>query len=134
MPAPQHHMIRQQYLHVEVCGTESEGFAVQRRLSELCQHGFAPALERLFDHVVAAHEHVIIDRLEIEVETLSLEYLERNLTAAVTQALEKQLREQIPPAGATPLSNAVQRRTESQSVHEAFLYFLNTGKIGRAHV
>ena len=43
------HIIRQQYLHMELNGTESDGLALQRSLPELCLHGLMPAIERALE-------------------------------------------------------------------------------------
>src|SRR4026207_927616 len=95
------HIIRRQVLDVEVFGTEANGFALQRRLPELCHAWLTPALEPVLERAVPSNEHLTIDRLEVDVGLLSLENLERDLVGAVTQALEKLLRERVPVAGST---------------------------------
>lgn len=129
MQNTQHHVVRKQYLHVDMDGTESDGLALQYLLPELCQDGLMPALERMLERLVPAHEHWTIDSLEIDAGVFSLENIERNLPGAVTEAIEKQLRERAPPAGSVGIANSIHRRTESQSVHEAFIYFLKTGSL-----
>lgn len=126
----QHHIIRRQYFHVEVFGTESDGWTLQRRLPELCLDSLMPALESMLEHLVSPHEHLTIERLDIDVGTLSLENIERGLADAVVQAMEKWLCAQTSPMGdATGLSGPIQRKTESRSTHEAFLHFLVTGSL-----
>jgi hypothetical protein len=129
MPSIGQHIIRRQVLDVEVSGTEASGFALQRRLPELCHGWLTPALEPVLERAVPAHEHLTIDRLEIDAGLLSLENLERDLVEAVTQSLEKLLRERVRAAGAMGSFSATQRRTEAQSVQEAFLHFLKTGSL-----
>src|SRR5438876_4508344 len=123
------HIIRRQVVDVEVIGTEADGFELQRRLPELCNAWLTPALEPVLDRAVPSHEHLTIERLVIDAGILSLENLERDLVGAVTQALEKQLRERALAAGATGSFGATQRRTEVQSIQEAFLHFLKTGSL-----
>lgn len=129
MPNAQHHVVRKQYLHVDMDGTESDGLALQYLLPELCQDGLMPALERMLERLVPAHEHWTIDSLEIDAGVFSLENIERDLPGAVTEVIEKKLRERAPPAGSAGIANSIHRRTESQSVHEAFIYFLKTGSL-----
>ena len=131
MPTTQHHIIRRQFLHVEMHGTESDGLALQHRLPDLCQSWLMPALERMLERVVPPHEHWIIDSLDIDVGMITLDNLERDLTEAVTQAIEKQLRERAPPTAVSDASfiSPMQRKTEPQSVHEAFIHFLKTGSL-----
>jgi len=128
VPSLAPHIIRRQVWQLEVFGTEADGFALQRSMPDLC-HGLAPALEPVLDRTVSAGEHMTIDRLEIDAGTLSLEHLERDLIGAVTEALEKRLREYGLTVGSTVSSSPIQRRTEAQTVQEAFLHFLKTGSL-----
>ena len=109
---PGTHIIRRQVLEVAVAGTESDGFALQRRLPEMCQHGLMPALDRVLERLVPAHEHWIVDRLEVDAGTLSFENLERDLVEAVIQAITKLLRERAPTGTATGSTGQIDRRTE----------------------
>lgn len=125
------HIIRQQFLQVEVNGLESDGLALQRRLPDVCHYWLTPALERVLDRYVSPQEHLYIERLEIDAGTLSLERLEQDLTESVANAIEKLLanlsttKESLP----TLVSGKVEHKTEQQSIHEAFIYFLKTGSL-----
>jgi hypothetical protein len=144
----QHHIIRRQVVDVEVAGAEADGLALQRRVADLCQRWLAPALEEALNHAVPGDEHWIIDRLEVDAGSVALETFERDLVEAVTQTIARRLGEgaagilsgEWAPGGITessplermPLgsmgpSGPVQRRTEAQSVHAAFIRFLETG-------
>jgi hypothetical protein len=125
------HIIRQQYLHVEVNGVESDGLALQGRLSDIYQHWLMPALEQILDRLAPSNEHLYIERLEINAGTLSLERLEQELTETVVSALEKLLPDPSMKGELLPalVSGKVQRKTERQSLHEAFVYFLKTGSL-----
>jgi Contractile injection system tape measure protein len=48
------HVIRSQYLHVTVNGTETEGLALQHRLTSLCNDRLASALERALDRAAGS--------------------------------------------------------------------------------
>ncbi|MCI5120483.1 MAG: hypothetical protein D3908_04665, partial [Candidatus Electrothrix sp. AUS4] len=91
-----HHTIRQQYLHVELNGSESDGMALQRRLPGLCRDWLLPALERTLDQYAPEQGSLYIERLEIDAGAMSLERLEHDLAESVAQALKKALQEQIP--------------------------------------
>ena len=71
------HIIRQQYLHVELNGTEPDGMALQNRLSDLCQQWLTPAIERVLDRWAPSDGHLTIERLEIDAGTLTLERFEQ---------------------------------------------------------
>jgi len=127
-----HHTIRQQYLHVELNGNESDGMALQRRLPALCQDWVLPALERTLDRYAPEQGSLYIERLEIDAGTMSLERLEHDLAESVAQALEKALQEQIPAdtaAAGEHGSGRVQHKTIRHSVAEAFVFFLETGQL-----
>ena len=95
MPSTQQHLIRQQFLHVELFGTESDGLALQRQLPELCQLALLPALEAVLDRAVPARGHLRIERLAVDAGVVNLATLERDLVAAVTRAVEEQLHAQL---------------------------------------
>lgn len=131
MPSTQQHLIRQQFLHVELFGTESDGLALQRQLPELCQLALLPALEAVLDRAVPARGHLRIERLAVDAGVVNLATLERDLVAAVTRAVEEQLHAQL-GAATRPESGQpaeVRRRTEEQSADEAFIFFLHTGSL-----
>ncbi|HPU78951.1 contractile injection system tape measure protein [Accumulibacter sp.] len=129
MPSTQQHLIRQQFLHVELFGTESDGLALQRQLPELCRLALLPALETALDRAAPARGHLRIERLAVDAGVVNLATLERDLVAAVTRAVEEQLRAQLGaatrPEDGQPA--VVRRRTEEQSADEAFIFFLDTG-------
>lgn len=141
------HIIRSQFFDVEFHGNEADALALQNRLFALCQGELGLALENVFDRCVPAKEHWIIDRLEVDAGSLPPESLER-LVEAVTNGVERELGEWAPRiasthrstladgpshsglrmdrVGATP-PGTIQFRSDTQSLQEAFLYFLETG-------
>lgn len=125
------HIIRQQYLHVDLNGTESDGMALQRQLSDVCHHWLIPAIERVLDRCAPSDGHLIIDRLDIDAGALNLNRLEQDIARLVEQALEQTLRVQTPPtesANTQPVSTVV-RKTSQQTVFDAFIHFLKTGTL-----
>ena len=125
------HIIRRQYFHVAVNGTESAGLALQRSLPDLCRNRLNFAIEQVLERYAPTDGHLYIERLVIDAGTMKLERLEHDLAESVAQALEKSLRGQIPPADASPTITAgnIQHKTTQQTVDEAFLYFLRTGSL-----
>ena len=128
------HLIRQQYIHVDLQGSESEGFALQNRLSDLCNAWLNQAIERILDRCAPPGGRLCIDRLELDAGTLTLDNIEHSLTEAVAQALEKALLEQIPPGEAfsSPGSGGdanTRLKNDRQAATEAFIYFLETGRL-----
>lgn len=124
------HTIRQQHLHIEVNGSETDALALQNRLSGLCQDRLLPALERTLDRYVPITEYWSLDRLDIDVGVLSLERLEQDLAELVTQAVEKKLREQtLNKPFSTIVTNDIHYKTSQQSLAEALVYFLKTGRL-----
>jgi hypothetical protein len=126
------HVIRQQYVHVEVNGTESDGLALQRSLPDWCHQWLTPVIEQALERCAPRDGYLCIERLEIDVGTLTMEDLEHKLPELVALALEKAIREQVPSTGAPGIAlgnNAVQRKTAQQSLDEAFIYFLETGSL-----
>lgn len=125
------HIIREQYLDIELNGAESDGLALQRRLTGICEHRLAPAIERVLDSFAPADGHLYIERLELDMGAMSLEYVEQKLSFAVAEKLEKWLRENIPAGELSSLfiSKNVQCETEQHSINEAFIYFLKKGSL-----
>jgi hypothetical protein len=131
MPSTPPHLIRQQFLHVELFGTESDGLALHRQLPELCRLALLPALEAALDLAAPAHGYLRIERLAVDAGVVNLATLERDLVAAVTRAVEEQLRGQLGAVTYPEGGQAAEfrRRTEEQSVDEAFVFFLHTGSL-----
>jgi Contractile injection system tape measure protein len=154
----QHHIIRRQFLEIELAGTESDGLALQRRLTDLCGDWLGPALESAFDRSVRGDEHWTIDRLEIDAGSCVLETFERDFVSAVAEAVARQLNERAAGLGGSLERKAgdtaaqadsqtmersresalqgsadsgglIQRRTDLEALHDAFLYFLATGTL-----
>ncbi|MBK7936668.1 MAG: hypothetical protein IPJ82_06070 [Lewinellaceae bacterium] len=128
------HLIQRQYIHVDLQGSESEGFALQNRLSDFCNEWLNPAIGRVLDRCAPPGGRLCIERLEVDAGALPLENFESGLTEAVVQALEKVLLEQMPPGAAytSPASAGGAKaslKNERQTAAEAFLYFLETGRL-----
>lgn len=125
------HIIRRQFLQIELNGSVSDGLTLQRSLPELCRHWLMPALEKVLDRCAPHNEHLLIERLEIDAGTIQLDRLEHDLTAEVAQALEHSLRQRNSTGESTTakISGRVTVTSEQQNIYEAFIYFLKTGRL-----
>jgi len=125
------HIIREQYLHVELKGTEADGLALQCRLPDLFQHWVMPAIEGVFERCAPPDRHLYIERLEMDAGTIALERLEQDLAEAVAQTLDKSLREHIPLGESHPpiISGTIEHKTSQQVIQEVFIHFLETGSL-----
>jgi hypothetical protein len=125
------HMIREEYLHVEVVGTEADGLLVQRRLPAVCHEALARAIEQVLDRGTPPQDSVYIERLEIDAGTLSMDRLEQDLPETVGRALERSLREQISVGGTSPSPepDGIRIQTDHQRIRDAFIYFLRNGSL-----
>jgi len=132
MPEAQRHTIRLQFLEVEINGEEREGAALHRALPDLCTRLLAPAIEQVLERH-APHKGVLcIERLDIDAGNVSLKELDGKLPGLVADALERELNKM--PSGygaATPISltDTVRLRTVTETVIEAFLFFLDNGTL-----
>ena len=86
------HIIRQQFFEVDLKGTESEGFVLQRQLSEVYYHKLVPAMEKAFNQWVPEDQLLVIDRIEIDAGTISPDRLEEDLTKRVAEALIQRIK------------------------------------------
>jgi hypothetical protein len=150
MTMSQHHLIRRELVDVAVAGTEAEGFAVQRRIADLCRDWLGPALDAALGRVVPPDEHWTFDRLEIDAGALGIDMLDRDFVRLVSEAVASQIRDRaagrggavsqrMPAAagegdprataarGDAASPDAIQRRTDAQAVQDAFLHVLATG-------
>jgi hypothetical protein len=125
------HIIRRQYLHVELKGTESEGLALQRQLTGYCQQNLAPAFERVLDRCAPPDGHRYIERLEIDAGAITLENLEHDLADIAARAFEEVLRKQMFQENPGPegIVEETHHKTERHFTSEAFIYFLKSGSL-----
>ncbi len=126
------HIIRQQYLHVEVNGTESDGLALQRRLPGLCHDWLLPALERVLDRCAPPAGHLYIERLEIDAGTLSLDRSGARPGRKGGTGTGKITSGTPPPARfichrSVPVLYS--RKHAQHVIQDVFIYFLQTGSL-----
>ncbi len=123
------HQIRQQYIEVELTGTEEEGLEIQRLLPDLYYQKLLPAMDKAFkvfpDDIILS-----FDRIEIDVGSINLKLLESDFTDSVILEIIKTLRIEIQndSSGYKSQEGLSQHlKTIPQTLADAFLYFLKTG-------
>ena len=137
MPSTSQHVIRQQHLHVDLNGTESDALALQRRLPGICRDWLIPAVEQALEQFAPPDGHLYIDRLEVDAGMMEIDHLEYVLAEKIRQPLEKTLREYVRIADLpTPIRSdslvnqkGTTYKTEQQATHDAFIYFLIFGSL-----
>ena len=124
-------MIRREIVDVEFDGTETDAVALQRRLPEVCSDVLAPALESAFAPVDPGDAHLVIERLAIDVSGVSVDRLDAELADAVRREVAEYFRRHPVPIGATEgtVDNEVHSLTAAETVDEALVTFLRTGRL-----
>lgn len=123
--------IRSQILDVEVHGAESDGFALQRRLPGVCADVLAPVLESALAEVDPGDAHLYVERLAVDLQDVPLDRLETELADALRWEVVDYFRRN-PPVRSTvedSAQGAVRHRTEAETVEDALLVFLRTGRL-----
>lgn len=125
------HVVRRQYIHLEIEGTEAHGLAVQRCLSSVCQRELLPAFELVLDRSIPPDVYLSIERLEVDAGTISFERLEDQFVRAAAQTLERSLKEvnSSEEIIASHKCTKIRQQTEHQRLEEVFVYFLEHGTL-----
>lgn len=126
------HQIRQQFLHVELTGTESEGLAMQRLLPGLYYEKLLPALETAFDHSFPDEMILKIDRLEIDAGTIAIDQFDQEFAAVVRKELVRAIHEKDHYGKAASESHDNGKRslqTLPENLADVFTWFLKTGRL-----
>ena len=86
------HFIRQQFLHVNLQGSEPEGFALQQRLPELYYTKLLPAIEKALDQCAIPGKLLVINKLEIDIGNVDLSKMDQELPAEIAEKLVQQIK------------------------------------------
>jgi hypothetical protein len=127
----QYHTIRREVVELVLLGEEADGFALQRKLADLCRGWLTPALEEALSRAVPGDVRLVLERLEVDAGRFTPDTFEHGFVKAAVAAVEKGIKDgpawQGGPAQAD--GGAPRRMTEAESVQEAFLHFLATGAL-----
>ncbi|WP_428667694.1 contractile injection system tape measure protein [Runella sp.] len=122
------HSICRQKLDVTFNGAEQEGLSLQNRLSDWCGSTWPRLMEKMLDTYAPQEAYLCIDELTIEVESIPLEDLEKELEKQLTVLFEEAIRQKIHISnGANAPKDLI--RTGHQKTIEAFCYFLQSGQL-----
>lgn len=126
------HFIRQQFLNINLNGSETDGFALQRHLPDLYYSKILPAIGETLDQCSTEGKHLVIDRLEIDAGTIELARLDSDLATIVTRELKKIIGKLSARSGLI-YDNQINELAKIQNVQEklwdVFLYFLKKGSL-----
>ncbi|HZK95117.1 MAG TPA: contractile injection system tape measure protein, partial [Prolixibacteraceae bacterium] len=124
------HFIRQQYFDVELKGSESDGFALQHRLSDLYYAQLLPAIEKALDQCSTSGQHFVIDRLDIDAGTIELECIDQDLAPVIANALARDIREKsvIRQADKEEQTGSYMMDSE-ENLWEVFIHFIAKGSL-----
>ena len=130
----QNHIIRTQLLEIDFHGTEADAMILPNRISELCNTDLGSALDNMLGRDVPDDVHVLIERLEITINNISFETLERELLQAVIKELGEKLVPMITEAthGEVALNDErshVIVRNDGEHFVQAMRRFMQTGQL-----
>jgi len=124
------HYIRQQYLDVELKGSESAGFSLQHQLSDLYYAQLLPAIEKALDQCSTSGTHIVIDRLDIDAGTIDLERIDQDFASIVANALAHDIREKSFIRQADKEEQAGSYMMDSEvNLWEVFIHFISKGSL-----
>lgn len=125
------HTIRQQFLDVTFNGVENEASMIQNKVIGLCHNQLIPAIEEAFDRCSPPDDYLLIEHLEIDGGTFTMDHLEQDLAEAVIKAIEKAILELSPSLDAPigSVSANAHYKSTARSINDAFFYFLKSGEL-----
>jgi hypothetical protein len=123
------HFIRQQFLHVNLQGSESEGLALQQRLPELYYTKLLPAIEKALDQCAIPGKLLVINKLELDIGNVDLSKIDQELADDIAEKLVQQIQNELfktSSANADPEKEIFYTELQ-ENLWEVFIYFLKNG-------
>ena len=117
------HLVNKLILEI-TCGSEDDAFSLQHNLAPLLQQQVAEAIEKASQGRNDSSDLVIIDRIEIDLGTISFQVQEQVLATAIQHEVEGQLK---PYLQAKQEDDKNKRRQENSTA--LFHYFMMTGNL-----
>ena len=122
------HYIRQQYLNIDLKGSESDGLALQSHLSDVFYSKVLPAFDEVMDQCAPPGKILVINRIDIDAGTIELDRIDQDLPKILARALMKSLEKEVAKAN---LPGTAIETSYFQSYHEnrweIFVFFLRKG-------
>ena len=129
MPEHPPHIIRRQFVEIDLHGAESDGMALQRRLPDLCNRLVTPVLDRALARCDPHDGWVVVERLDVDLGRMSPDALERDLPEAIGRAVESFFRDHPPPPEQPAETGNVKHRSDRDTADDALITFLRTGRL-----
>ncbi len=124
-------MIRKEHLDVQVRGAECDALALQAQMTRLSGQ-LTPVIERILDRCVPPERHVYIDRIDVNIGTITIESLETAFTVEVGRAFESSLKEHmqsLQPGPPFMSGNSERTASPNAATTDVLIYFLKTGTL-----
>jgi hypothetical protein len=124
------HFIRQQLIHADLKGSESEGFYLHQQLSDVYYSKVLPALEEVMDKYSPPGRNLVINQLKINAGSIPLDRLHLDFAPAVAKAFIQQIESEI--INDSPAKNDRDQidfyyQLSDEKLWEAFVFFLKMG-------
>lgn len=123
------HFIRQQFLHVNLQGSEPEGFALQQRLLELYYTKLLPAIEKALDQCAVPGKLLVINKLEIDIGNVDLSKMDQELPAEIAEKLVQQIKYELfnTSKNSQNTEKDIYYAELQDNLWDVFIYFLKNG-------
>ncbi len=121
----QRHVIKKQVIEVKI-GKREEAYALQTELSQLFKTRLKPLLNSFFDQLASNGQVVQLDKLELDLGTLSSKQLEADVESKLKEALAQALNQYNNPEEHPEQPN---EEKQAGSFNELIFYFLQHGHL-----
>jgi hypothetical protein len=116
------HSVLRQYVEVDMSGTTADALALQNALAPLCRQTLLPVIEQALDRCAPRHRLIQIDRLDLDLGSVTLANLEQELPALLRRCLDTALDPFV--ADSECLPDGVRNTAMPQAMDDALAYFL----------
>jgi contractile injection system tape measure protein len=119
-----HHIIKKQIFNL-LLGAGQDAFYLQHRISNYNQQKIILILQKIFDEMCANDESIYIDRLEIDLDNISVKEIQNDQWADLFEAKLKEKLNKISGPGED--REIVLREPQSFSIFRQWLFSMNNG-------
>jgi|GEM_PF-4845734 len=120
------HVIHTQIVELQLADS-TDAYAVQSKAGEFVREEVHPALERVWSDMYSPDQYVIVDRMELNLESINSDELPEKLTSPMMQRIREAVADQI--SGSATNGQIVRILQESQYYRELLEYFLAHGEL-----
>ena len=123
------HFIRQQFIHVDLKGSEPEGFDLQKRLPDLYYTKLLPAIEKALDKCDAPDRLLVINKLELDIRNVDLSKIDQELASEISEKLIQQIKNELIKIKTEneATGNELYFADIQENLWTIFIYFLKNG-------